>query len=171
MLSHSYPFPCLFGMPFGFFSNLSFTSLISLQLYLIWYLTLPKSYTFKNGSVSAACLLCLFPHGFWLWVHIHLEAYLWEFFEICVDSSSREDLCLLWPSTIGTIYPGPLYIEMFNLWAFRPCKQCGHTSTREMFYLSTQNQGRERQLFCCLPLQGRFSLVYPSSEDVFLLRS
>lgn len=35
------------------------------------------------------------------------KTYLWEFFETHADSSSRENLCLLWPSTIGTIYPGP----------------------------------------------------------------
>lgn len=109
LLTH--PFSCLSGMTFMLYSsNLSFNLPISLQLYLIWYLTFPRSYTFE---MDLHLLLVFSAYFFMGFVFLNCDFIfswkpIWGFFETCSDSEFfHEDLCLLSQSIIGTIYRGP----------------------------------------------------------------
>lgn len=134
-------------------SNLSFNLPISLQLYLTWYLTFPVNYTFE---VDLHLLLVFSAYFFMGFVFLNCK-FIFNWKPICGNSlkpvltvsSSSEYLCLLSPSIIGTIYPGPssLNVQFAGVWTMQTAwPEFGYISTREMFYTSTLSQGRVRQI-------------------------
>lgn len=130
------------------------------------------SYTFKMDLPLLPVFSAYFLMSF---VVFHCEfIFIWKLIygnflrPVLTVSSSREDLGLLSPSTIGEsigiIYPSPFQIEMFSLWGLGPCKQCGQTLTMYLLGKCSTFPPRaeaERDNFpCCLPLQESLFICF-----------